>query len=274
MWRGDLKNAEARASEGLILWQRLEDEQKVPMSLMETGVTLINLGRDGEAHTLFKEAESLFREGGMSFFDAVTLVHLGNVSLGLGNPDEARGWLDRAYPIFKEIGEPWGLSFALNNLGEVARVKGNYGQAYEYYKESEALLRATGDKGDLARLVHTLGYIALHEGDNPRAQAQFRESLAMFRRLGNKRGIAECIAGLASLSAKQGKLQVAAQMLAAAETLLGESGAAWWPADRVEVEKTRALLQAALEEHEFKAAWAAGQFMTLDQAIAFVSDED
>jgi len=273
MWRGDLKNAEARASEALTLWQRLEDERKVPMSLMETGVTLINLGRDSEAHTLFKEAESLFREGGMSFFDAVTLVHLGNVSLGLGKPDEAWDWLNRAYPIFKEIGEEWGLSFVLNNLGEVARVKGNYEQAYGYYKESEALLRATGDKGDLARLIHTLGYIASHNGDDTLAEAQFRESLAMFRRLGNKRGIAECIAGLASLRAKHGNLQVATKMLGAAEALLGESGGAWWPADRAEVEKTRALLQAALEEHEFKAAWTEGTAMTLEQAIAFVSHE-
>jgi tetratricopeptide (TPR) repeat protein len=274
MWRGDLKNAEARASEALTLWQRLEDERKVPMSLMETGVTLINLGRDSEAHTLFREAESLFREGGMSFFDAVALVHLGNVSLGLGNPDEAQDWLNRAYPLFKELGEPWGLSFVLNNLGEVARVKGNYEQAHEFYKESEALLRATRDKGDLARLVHTLGYIASHKGDDETAEKQFRESLAMFRRLGNKRGIAECIAGLASLRAKHGNSQVATKMLGAAEALLGESGGAWWPADRVEVEKTRALLQAALEEHEFKAAWAAGQGMTLDQAIAFISNED
>jgi tetratricopeptide (TPR) repeat protein len=274
MWRGDLKNAVARSSESLTVWQRLEDEQKVPMSLMETGVTLINIGKDKEAHTLLKEAEVLFRESGASYFHAITLVHLGNVSLGLGKPDEAKDWLNRAYPIFKEIGEEWGLSFVLNNLGEVARVKGNYEQAYGYYKESEALLRATGDKGDLARLVHTLGYIAAQEGDDRRAEAQFRESLVMFRRLGNKRGIAECIAGLASLRAKQGKSQVGAQMLAAAEALMGQSGAAWWPADRVEVEKTHSLLQSALEENEFKEAWTAGQSMTLDQAITFVSNED
>ena len=273
MWRGDLKNAVARATESLTLWQRLEDEQKVPMSLMETGVTLINIGKDSEAHTLLKEAEALFRESGKSFFHATTLVHLGNVSLGLGNPDEARDWLNQAYPIYKELGEEWGLSFVLNNLGEVARVKGDYEQAYGYYKESEALLRATGDKGDLARLVHTLGYIASHKGEDDWAEAQFRESLAMFRRLGNKRGIAECIAGLASLRAKQGNSEVGTKMLAAAEGLLGESGAAWWPADRVEVEKTRATLQSSLKENEFKEAWAAGQSMSLDQAIAFVSNE-
>jgi non-specific serine/threonine protein kinase len=273
MWRGDLHNAVMRASESLTVWQRLEDEQKIPMSLMETGVTLINIGKDSEAHTLLKEAEALFKESGMSYFHAITLVHLGNVSLGLGRPEEAREWLDRAYPLFKEIGEEWGLSFVLNNLGEVSRVQGNYEQAYRYYQESEALLRATGDKGDLARLVHTLGYIASHRGDDDLAEAQFRESLGMFRKLGNKRGIAECIAGLSSLRAKQGKLQTGAKMLGAAEALLGASGAAWWPADRVEIDKTRTNLESSLEKNDFQASWTAGQSMDLEQAIAFVSKE-
>ena len=271
MWRGDLKNAVTKATESLTLWQRLEDEQKVPMSLMETGIVLLNMGKDRQAHTLLKEAEALFRESGKSYFHAITLVHLGNVALGLGDPEEARNWLEQAYPLFIEIGEEWGLSFVLNNLGEVARVNGDYGKAHKYYKESESLLRATGDKGDLARLIHTLGYIAEHEGDDNLAEAQFRESLALFRKLGNKRGIAECIAGLASLRARQGKLQIAAQMLGTAEGLLGASGAAWWPADRVEVEKTRAILQLALGEDEFATAWKEGQGMTLDQAITFVS---
>ena len=273
MWRGEHTTAVSRAKESLMLWQRLEDEQNVPMSLMETGVALINIGEDREAHTLLKEAESLFKEGRAAYFHAITLVHLGNVALGLGNPAEARQCLEKAHPLFKEIGEPWGLSFVLNNLGEVARVQGNYQEAYGYYKESEDLLRTTGDKGDLARLVHTLGYIAAHVDDDTLAEAQFRESLAMFRRLGNKRGIAECIAGLASLRAKQGKPQVGAQMLGAAEALLGATGGAWWPADRLEVEKTRSIVQSELSQDEFTVSWSAGQRMSLEQAISFVSDD-
>jgi tetratricopeptide (TPR) repeat protein len=200
-------------------------------------------------------------------------VHLANVSLGLGRPAEARDWLNQAYPLFIDIGEEWGLSFVLNNLGEVARVQGQYDQAHEYYKQSEALLRTTGDQGDLARFVHSLGYVALHHENYKQAEAQFMESLSMFRKLGNKRGIAECIAGLAGLRAKQGKLDSAAQMLGAAEALLGKSGAAWWPADRVEVEKTRAILESGLSENEFTAAWTKGQEMTLEQAIAFASND-
>ncbi|HET9587605.1 MAG TPA: tetratricopeptide repeat protein [Anaerolineales bacterium] len=273
MWQGDLNVAESRARQGLALVQNLEDDQTMPWALMGTGVVLINMGKDSEAHALLKEAQTLFEEQGISYMQAVALVHLGNVALGLGSATEAREWLEQAHRSFREIGEEWGLSFVLNNLGEVARVQGDYDQAGRYYEESEALLRKTGDKGDLARLVHSLGYIALHREEYDLAGEQFRESLAMFRQLGNKRGIAECITGLASLSVKQGKLQIGARILGAAEALLGASGAAWWPADRVEVENTRAILQSELTKDEFTAAWAEGQQMTLDQAVAFVSND-
>jgi tetratricopeptide (TPR) repeat protein len=272
MWQGDLNIAITTAKESLALWQRLEDEQNIPWAMMGTGVVLINMGKDSEAHPLLKEAQALFREMGLPYMQAVTLVHLGNVALGLGNPDEANQWHHQAHRLFREIGEEWGLSFVLNNLGEVARVQGDYGQAGKYYEESEALLKVTGAKGDQARLVHTLGYIALHAEDFEKAEMQFRESLAMFRKLGNKRGIAECIAGLAALRVRQGSQHAAAQMLGAAEALLGASGAAWWPADRVEVEKTRAILQLALSEDEFATAWKEGQSMTLEEAIAFVTN--
>jgi len=161
----------------------------------------------------------------------------------------------------------------LNNLGEVTRVQGNYQEAYGYYKESEAYLRATGDKGDLARLIHTLGYIAGHEGDDVLAEAQFRESLALFRRLGNKRGMAECMAGLAGLKARQGNAEWGAIMLSAAESVLKSTGGAWWPADRVEVERNREMIQSALGADEFAKAQKTGEAMNMDQAIAFATNE-
>ena len=162
----------------------------------------------------------------------------------------------------------------MNNLGEVARVQGDYAKARKYYEESEALLRAMSDKGDLARLVNSLGYVAQHEGDLQKARAQFQESLAMFRRLGNKRGIAESLAGLAGLMAAEGQVSQAAQLLSAAESMLAESGAAWWPADRGEINRSRAAIQSNLDETTFAGEWAKGQSLTFDQALALAVDDD
>jgi hypothetical protein len=135
------------------------------------------------------------------------------------------------------------------------------------------MLRGMGDKGDLARLVNSLGYVAQHEGDLQKARGQFHESLAMFRRLGNKRGIAESLAGLAGLEAVEGDPHQAAELLSAGEAMMAATGAAWWPADRVEITRARTAIQSSLEENVFAEAWEKGQALTFDQAIALAADD-
>ena len=268
LWRADLSTALTRGQEDLALWQRLEDEQGLPLALLSMGIIHINMGHDAAAHPLLVEAQQLFEQSGNTYFYGTTMVHLGNVSLGLGKPQEALGWLEKAYTITRELGDNWQISFALNNLGEVARVQGDYARARHYYEESEALLRSMGDKGDLARLVHNLGCVALHEGDAQTAEMQFNDSLSVFRKLGHKRGIAECLASLAGLNAASGRPQPAARLLGCSEAMLESIGGAWWPADRGEIDATRAALQASLGEAAYRAETTAGRAMSLDQALA------
>jgi tetratricopeptide (TPR) repeat protein len=269
VWQGEQAVGLAQLQESLAIWQRLESEQWVAPLLLANGIALINMGRDSAAQPLMQQALAIFEEQHQAYFHVFTLVHLGNAELGLRHPEQARAWHEQALSEARTLGDNWQLSFALNNLGEVARTQGEYAKARTYYEESEALLRASGDKGDLARLVHSLGYVALHEGDTTRAESQFRESLAMFRRLGNKRGIAECLAGLAGLRARQGQPRWGATMFGAAEALLQATGGAWWPADRVEVERNRDIIRSALDAAEFTAAWEKGHALTLDQALLF-----
>jgi hypothetical protein len=96
----------------------------------------------------------------------------------------------------------------------------------------------------------------------------FREALAAFRKLGNKRGMAECLAGLAAVGAAMGQAAWAAALLSAAEAQLASSGAAWWPADRVEVEHTRGRLKELLGEAELARLWERGEGASLEEALA------
>ncbi|MDQ2691395.1 MAG: tetratricopeptide repeat protein, partial [Chloroflexota bacterium] len=272
LWQGKPETALAESLEALALGQRHEDELVVTMADLQTAVIYINMGLDREAQPLLEEAQAYFKEQNQTFFFAVTNIHLGNVELGLGNVERARALHEEALTIARAVGENWLLSFALNNLGEVARTQGQYDLARTYYQESEALLRDTGDKGDLARFVHTLGYIAQHRGDYTAAENQFKKSLAMFRELGNRRGMAECMAGLAGLQARQGHAEWGATMLSAADAILKSTGGEWWPADRVEVEANQEILRSALSETELAAAQTKGRSMTLEQALAFVSE--
>ena len=187
--------------------------------------------------------------------------------------EQARILHEEAQSAARAANDNWLLSFALNNLGEVARVQGQYDLARKYYEESDTLLTDTGDNGDKARFVHNLGYIAQHEEEFELAEVQFRKSLKMFRKLGNRRGMAECMAGLAGLKARQGQVEWGTTLLSAAESLLKVTGGAWWPADRVEVERNREMMKSALSADEFAKAQKTGAAMTIDQAIAFASNE-
>lgn len=130
-----------------------------------------------------------------------------------------------------------------------------------------------GDKGDLARIIHNRGYVALHAGDYAGAGSRFRESLSMSRRLGNQRGIAESLAGLAGLSSAQGQPLLGARLLDAAHTSMKNAGAAWWPADRIEIELNLQAIRTNLEADAFEHAWAIGEDLTLEQATTLASME-
>ena len=273
MWQGNQDIALAKVQESLAIIQRLENKEWLAFVLMGNAVVLINMGRDSDAQPLLEQVLAIFKEQHIAPFIVVTLVHLGNVELGLGHLERAHAYHEEALAEARLIGENWLISFALNNLGEVARTQGQFDRARKYYEESEALLRATGDQGDVARFMHSLGYIAQHEEEFELAESQFRKSLAMFRRLGNRRGIAECLAGLAGLKAQQGQVEYGTTLLSAAESMLKVTGGAWWPADRVEVERNREMMQSALGADEFAKAWKVGKVMDIDQAIAFASHE-
>jgi len=273
LWQGKQAIALSKLQAVLSIAQTLEDDRMLATTQMANGIAFINMGRDGDAQPLLEQAIEFFKKADQLYFHALTLVHLGNAELGLGNPEQAHAYHEEALAEARAINENWLISFALNNLGEVARTQGQFNQARKYYEECESLLRATGDRGDVARFVHNLGYIAQHEEDLDLAESQFRKSLTMFRRLGNRRGIAECLAGLAGLKAQQGQTVWGATLLSAAESLLKATGGAWWPADRVEVERNRKMLQSALSADEFAKAQKTGAAMNIDQAIAFVSNE-
>jgi predicted ATPase len=273
LWQGKQDVALSKLQEALPIVQTLEDDRMVAMTQMANGIAFINMGRDGDAQPLLEQSSQFFKKTDQPYFYALTLVHLGNAELGLRNPKQARAYHEEALAEARVINENWLISFALNNLGEVARTQGQFDLARKYYEECEEILRATGDRGDVARFVHNLGYIAQHEEEFDLAESQFRKSLVMFRRLGNRRGIAECLAGLAGLKARQGQTEWGTIMLSAAESVLKITGGAWWPADRVEVERNREMMKSALGADEFTKAQKTGAAMNIDQAIAFASNE-
>ena len=82
--------------------------------------------------------------------------------------------------------------------------------------------------------------------------------------------------GWAAVAATQQQPQGAARaahLLGAAEAQFQAMGAAMWPADHRDRERSMAAIRAALNEEAFAAAWAEGRAMSLEQAIAYALEE-
>jgi tetratricopeptide (TPR) repeat protein len=224
------------------------------------------MGRDREAYSHLVNAVELFDQEDLPWMKGTSLVHLANVSLGMNEYEQALHWLDMARPYMEDSEDPWNLAFMANNYGEIARARGQIDEAEKFYRQTEGWYEQADAVGDQARLVHTFGYIALHQNDHAEAAVLFQKSLADFRTLGNVRGIAECLAGLAAVAAVRDQHSLGAELLGAAHALLEAFGGRWWPADRVEIENTQALLAENLGD-AFESAYQRGVAMTREDAV-------
>jgi hypothetical protein len=95
----------------------------------------------------------------------------------------------------------------------------------------------------------------------------YEESLTLFRALGDKRGIAYGLEGMARVSTAPGAALEVRERAAAA--LRQTIGALLSLNERADHDRKVAAVRTALGDAAFGAAWAEGQTLTLDQAIAY-----
>jgi tetratricopeptide (TPR) repeat protein len=192
------------------------------------------------------------------------------------------------------LGNLWLVAGALHNLGRVAYRQGEYAAARALHEESLALGRQHGDRQGIALSLNNLGMVARKEGDHEAASSFYRESLALRREVGDRLGMLNSLEAFAELACEAAIYPVAgeetglgaelpvlktdaaasasrraARLLGAAEALREAIGAP--PPRREDEEYRRAVSWAreVLEAGAFAAAWAEGQAMTFEDAVAY-----
>jgi hypothetical protein len=102
------------------------------------------------------------------------------------------------------------------------------------------------------------------------AEDAYRKSLRIEHRLANRQRSAACLQGLAEVALARGQPERTARLLGAAAQALGNLPPVPLP-PRLAAQRERIALDVrqALGEEAWAAAYAAGQALTLDEAIAF-----
>jgi hypothetical protein len=152
-------------------------------------------------------------------------------------------------------------------LGKVSWRQGNTDRTRTLLEESLLHAHTVGAKEYLASARLMLGLVAQEEGDRPLAIALFKESLTIFQAMRSKAGIAYALSALAGLLDPPAR---AAQVLGAAAALLDTARMYLDGVEHAHHKCVVVAVQAQLNEVTFATAWAEGQAMAVEQAVAYV----
>lgn len=173
----------------------------------------------------------------------------------------------QALAEFEQAGYKAGMAQALNIMGEIYRMAGVYDEATIVYEQALELVNDYGGPQRVVMLHHNLALIDIYTGRLDDAWAHLRTALELGREIDNPIMMATVLMVAAGYEAYRGTLQKGVMLLAAATHLFSEMNAAPQPGDADAYQHFADLLQANLDAQTYAAAYAAGEVLSLDEAV-------
>jgi predicted ATPase/DNA-binding CsgD family transcriptional regulator len=265
---GDFTGGRDRLRESIAIGRALGDPGTVAYGLHFLAIGDLPHVDPETSREQLAESVALFREAGDRWGLAMALRGLGMVALVSRRFDEADGPFAESLTLTRDLGDVWCLARVLHYSGEVARAQGDLEGARQRYDESLSLYRELDLRNPAAIVLHNLGYIVAGEGEPRRASHYFAEALATHDENLNLLNVGHCLVGLAVVAEQIDRPEQAARLLGAADAMLERIGAAIWPVDKVEHDRTLAAVVDRLGAVAFSAAFAAGRALSPEEAVA------
>jgi DNA-binding CsgD family transcriptional regulator/tetratricopeptide (TPR) repeat protein len=179
----------------------------------------------------------------------------------------AREFAEQSLQVARDLGDEWLIAWPHHLLGLAAHIAGDYSTAAVRYEEALAIRRRIGFREGFGICSFLLALVRYQQGELASAYALNRETILMLHELRSRFAIQNPLALAAILASPTWPEQ--AVRLAGAVQALGESTRI--PPIPLIAGPLKAMLdqaRGALPEAVFAAAWAEGQAMTLDEAVA------
>ena len=280
---GQEEQAAAVLEESLAMARVVGEPWPIAHALMHCLFRVANsaaIGRAAErarARAAGEESLQLFQVTGDRMCIAVVQLRLGQIALYEGDYERARTAFVACLPGLRVQGGRSFFADGVVRLADVAREQGDYGEATTLYAEGLAVYRELGDQWlpAIAWVLSRLAAIALEQGEWTAAHDHLVESLDIALATGHV-GAPERAPELASALEVGAAL---AAVLSAPDRAVRLAGAAAalrahlnWPAAaaaQATLERRLTPARQALSTSEQATAWAEGQVMTPEQAIAY-----
>jgi len=204
---------------------------------------------------------------------ASSLNNLGALAALQGDYAQSEALLLEALALWRKLGKEVAVASTLTNLAFLERERGDFGAAESYCEESLRLARAQGDRRGIALTLSIRAEIAAETGDHARARSLYADVFPVAAEVGDAQTVSDGLAVLGRAALTLGLPERAARLLGAAKALNAVAGFQ---------EKSRALsaMDCAVEDARrtlppplFAAAWAEGQALTAEEAVAYALEE-
>ncbi len=244
---------------------------------------LNNLGNQERAEKNFDKARQLYEQS-MDFEDvdsygaSITLRNLGNLARISGNWKTSKDDYLRALAICERLGAEAGISWVNLYLGALGMVQRKLNEARLYFESAmkASWLQANPLVRDL--MGGYLGFVYLLLGNIKEGQSMLTSSLMSAIEILNENPEFEIIfwpqlEGQARLELMDGRADRAAQLFGASWTRREQETYPLTEFERPDYEAVIAEARPAIGDAAFDEAFAKGQAMTLEQAIAYALEK-
>jgi predicted ATPase/DNA-binding NarL/FixJ family response regulator len=268
-YQGDFQAAAAACEESLSIFRDLGDPVGIAGSLYRLGYVAWMRGDAATASSYYEESLAVAQGEQCRDVRSETLYCFANLAFFAKDTHLARRLIEESLELSRALDDRYNIASALNLLGWVALLQGDVAAAQVLQEESLAAGRALGNQRSIAHALSALAEIAYSTGDFEQAYTCYEESLTIILKLDDRWILAVYLEGLARAAAALGETIRAVQILSAVDTLRGIIGASMAaPLEKDARERTIATLHEQLGELAFATAWAEGQTMSPEQAIA------
>ena len=226
-----------------------------------------------EARPLVEQSLSIARAYDDKRNTARALAILGLVLTLENNFAAARSTLEESRPLFQEVGDTWGYAHAVMGLALGSLIQDDRVTSLILHEQALVIFRELGDRYFQSAALRQIGNLHVRQGDMARGVAALREALFLAQELESKFEIYALIWSFAQAAQRAGNFGRAVSLYWAAKNTSDSIGV-WWQQDEVELQNILAVCRAALDEAEFTAAVGEGRAMTMEQAVAYVLENE
>jgi predicted ATPase/DNA-binding SARP family transcriptional activator len=261
---GEFALAQPLLDDSLALFRALGDKVNTAEALSWAS---LDRREDCRARACLEESLAINRELGHVAGIANSLVSLACQAYWEDDYVAPAAWLDEAMTLQRQLGSKAGMAWVMESYGNLAFRQGDYERARACFEESFALNAAAGQHDYWSRVK--LAHIAARQGQWVQARSTFAEVIQGFSEARISNGVAYSMEGLAGLAVAEGQPERAVRLVGWADAIRQAIGDFRPPVEQKTVDGDVAVARSQLNEAVFAAAYAEGQRLTMEQAIAY-----